>query len=236
MLNINFVPDDYVQNTESRRTNILYVVLLLLVLGGLGGAFATIRIRQNACIAEEELVAAKMARVQESIEKFEKLQVSRKAMMKTALTTYELLDPVPKSILLADMTNNLPAGVSLSKVDVIQKAPKNARRTPIPATPPKGKAKDLQPVVQPSPEKLLETKIDIQGIAPSDLEVAAYIQRLGKSTLLQDVALVESMEHEVNETCFRQFKLKAMLKKEIHLSKEDIEQIRSKAKTTIWSF
>jgi hypothetical protein len=34
--------------------------------------------------------------------------------------------------------------------------------------------------------------MDIEGIAPSDLQVAAYIEHLGNSVLLDDVALVES--------------------------------------------
>ncbi|GAF80214.1 unnamed protein product, partial [marine sediment metagenome] len=31
MVNINFVPDDYIQSTESRRTNLMYIVLFVVV-------------------------------------------------------------------------------------------------------------------------------------------------------------------------------------------------------------
>ena len=37
MLNINFVPDDYVQSNVSRRTNLMYLVLFSVVMAGLGG-------------------------------------------------------------------------------------------------------------------------------------------------------------------------------------------------------
>ena len=36
-------------------------------------------------------------------------------------------------------------------------------------------------------ETVLETHIDIEGIAPSDLQVAAYIEQLSNSTLLDIV-------------------------------------------------
>ena len=123
MSNINFVPDDYVQSNESRRANLMCLVLFSVVMAALGGTFVTIKIRQKACRAEESLVNAKMARMQDSIQKFEELQTKRKEMMKTALTTAELLEPVPRSVLLASLTNTLPTGASLIKLNVIQKDP-----------------------------------------------------------------------------------------------------------------
>ena len=74
MSNINFVPDDYVQSNESRRANLMCLVLFSVVMAALGGTFVTIKIRQKACSAEESLVNAKMARMQEAIDKFEELQ------------------------------------------------------------------------------------------------------------------------------------------------------------------
>ena len=78
--------------------------------------------------------------------------------------------------------------------------------------------------------------MDIEGIAPSDLQVAAYIEHLGSSMLLESVALVESKEKKIEDIAFRQFKLTAMLNKEIHLTKEDIDEIRTKAEHTMYQF
>ena len=231
MLNINFVPEDYVQNNESHRINLMYLVLFLIVMSTLGGSFVTIKMRQRALHVKEKIVNKKMAEAKESIEQFEELQTKRKAMMKTALTTAELLEPVPRSVLLASLTNNLPEGMSLLRLDLVQKESVKISRS---ATTNKYKslkskeAASAQPKV--SPEQLLETHIDIEGIAPSDLQVAAYIERLDTSALLSKVALVESKEHKIEETTFRQFKLKAMLKKDVHLTKDDIGKIRSEVK------
>ncbi len=74
MANINFVPDDYVQSGESRRTNLVCLVLLALVMASLGGSFAFIKIRQRACRDREVLVNSRLADIQKSIRQFEELQ------------------------------------------------------------------------------------------------------------------------------------------------------------------
>jgi len=241
MSNINFVPDDYVQSNESRRANLMCLVLFSVVMAALGGSFVTIKIRQRACGAEESLVNAKMVKMQEAIQKFEELQTKRKEMMRTALTTAELLEPVPRSVLLASLTNNLPAGVSLVRLNLIQKDPgdgKNNRRRPsqnkyAAANSAGGDAKTAP---KRSREQRLETHMDIEGMAPSDIEVADYIERLGNSILLDNIALVESVEKKIEDVSFRHFKLKARLAGEVHLTKEDVDGIRAKAESSVYQF
>ena len=244
MLNINFVPDDYVQSNESRRTNWMCLILFAVVMVGLGGSFVTIKIRQRGCRAKEELVNARMAQIQEAIKQFEELQTKRKAMMKAALTTAELLEPVPRSVLLASFTNTLPPGVSLLKLTLIQKEPAQSGQS---AGGPTNKYQAAQAEKaaaaaaaaaqqKMSREKLLETYIEISGMAPSDLQVAAYIERLSNSSLLDNVALVESKEYKIEDTTFRQFKLTAMLKADVHLTKEDISTIKTYAEKSVYNF
>jgi hypothetical protein len=209
----------------------------------LGGSFAAVKIRQRACIVNEELVNKRLAEMQEAIKQFEELQAKRREMMKTALTTAELIEPVPRSILLASLTNNLPTGVSLCDLKLVQKQSKQTAPAAAPtskyqaAQAPKGSPQDAQETAASvNPEKLLETHIDIGGIAPSDLQVAAYIERLTNSSLLDSVALVESKEFKAEGNTLRQFKLTAMLRKDVHLTKEDVEKIRSKAVNSVWNF
>jgi hypothetical protein len=176
------------------------------------------------------VVNERLTKMQEAIKQFEELQTKRREMMKTALTTAELIEPVPRSLVLASLTNNLPQGVSLSKLELIQKQPKLGSR---PTSTSKYRAAQAQKTSQEgsdseddepvNPEKLLETHIEIGGIAPSDLQVAAYIESLGQSTLVDTVALVESKEFKVEDNAFREFKLTAMLRKDVHLTKNDVE-------------
>lgn len=236
MQDINFVPEDYVQSSESRRTNLMYIVLFALVMASLGGSFMTIKVRQRAVAAKALLATTKTAQAKEAIKQFEKLQKTRKEMLKTALTTAELIEPVPRSVLLASLTNNLPSGTSLLQLHVVQKEPRQTKRLAPTSKYKDAKAKKSAEAQKVSPEKLLETYMDIEGVAPSDLEVAAYIENLSKSTLLGNVALVESKEHKIDHRIFRRFKLTAMLRKEALLSLEDIENIREEGKTASWNF
>jgi Tfp pilus assembly protein PilN len=239
MANINFVPDDYVQSNESRRANLMCLVLFSVVIAALGGSCVMIKIRQRACRAEEALVNAKMARMNEAIAQFEQLQTKRKEMMKTALTTAELIEPVPRSILLASLTNNLPTRTSLVKLDLVQKEPP---KTPRPKPSPQAKYQAAQgpsnagPNAAQSPEKLLETHMEIEGVAPSDVQVADYMQLLERSLVLTNVALIESKETKVDGATFRRFKLKAMLSREIRLTKDDVDEIRAKAERSVYQF
>ena len=86
--------------------------------------------------------------------------------------------------------------------------------------------------------------IDIEGIAGSDLEVAAYIERLDDSNLMDNVTLLESKEYksrvrsgeEHPGLVLRQFKLTAMLSNGVHLSVEDIKRIRAAGKESSYNF
>ncbi len=229
MLNINFVPDDYVQSSESKRTNILYLVLFVIVMVSLAGVFASIKVRQHSIEQKEKMINQKMAEAEQAIKQYEALQAQRKEMIKTALTTAELIEPVPRSVLLAYMTNNLPTGVSFLKIELIQKEPAHTvrrRRATTQYQQAKQGSDDTnqQPI---SREKLMETYIDIEGLAPSDLEVASYIEHLSSSAMLENVELVESKEHKIEEVMFRRFKLTAILAKEATLTEDDIQQIKT---------
>ncbi len=178
----------------------------------------------------------------------EEFHTKRSDMMKTAAATIEFFEPIPRSILLALLTNSLPQGASFLQLELIQKEPKipppsqNTADSKYAAEKTKKEA-ELQTTV--SKEKLLETHISIEGIAPSDLQVAAYLERLSRANLLDNVELVESKEYKINSQSapaaagtgnsrvneaktFRQFKLTAMLKKNVRLTKDDITQMRVK--------
>ena len=227
----------------------VYLVLFAVVMAGLGGSFTIIKIRERAINAKEKLVNSKMLQAKEAIKQFEDLQTKRKAMMRTALTTAELLEPVPRSVLLASLTNNLPDGTSLLEVKLVQKEPKGTKRVASKNKYATAQDEKTAAGTKVSPEKLLRTYIDIEGIAPSDLQVAAYIERLSSSILLNNVALVESKEHKIKtgsqrqsstsagpETTYRQFKLTAMLRKDVHLTKDDISKVRVDCEKSMRNF
>jgi len=230
MSKVNFVPDDYIQNSQSRRTNMMYVVLFTLLMVALGSVFMTIKVRQCVSDAMEKRIDTQLAQKREDITRIEQIQSKRKQILKTALTTVDLLEPVPRSVLLASLTNNLPQGVSFLNLSLVQK---ESKRKTVTASSNYEKAKDKKAkasMPRVSKEKLLDTLIDIEGVAPSDLQVAFYIENLNNSYLLDNVTLVESKEHKIKGTTFRQFKLKAMLRRDAYITDERINKISVKNK------
>lgn len=238
MVKIDFVPNDYIQQRDSGRANFLYLVLFGALMGAIGVTFSIIKMQQKAVESELVSLNQQMSQAQEQIARLEQLKTKSKSMMKTMVMTAELLEPIPRSIVLANLTNNLPAGVSLLELKLEEKeltVPKPAvpkpggnayqqkTATPPAAAKPSVAAAPDTPLIERKP---VETTIEIKGIAPSDLEVAAYIARLGGSILMESVNLIESKETVIEEVLFREFRLKARLKPNVQLSKVDVEKIR----------
>ena len=71
-----------------------------------------------------------------------------------------------------------------------------------------------------------ETTIEITGISPTDMQVAEFIANLNKSTLLAEVNLVYSEEHEVQEENVRKFKLEVILNSKARASEADVQMAR----------
>ncbi|HOK94634.1 MAG TPA: PilN domain-containing protein [Anaerohalosphaeraceae bacterium] len=231
MATINFVPDDYVQQRRASRANILYLMLLMAMLGAIGITFGFIKMRQRAVQAELAQLNERMAKAQQQIAQLEELKAKSKTMMKTMVMTAELLEPVPRSVILASLTNNLPSGVSLTEFKLEEKEVQTAR--PSPAKPAGSNQYQRAAATAKSeptdqPQVRIETNLDIKGLAPSDIQVAGFIARLSSSILFDAVSLVESKEVEIDKIRMREFRLKAALKPGLTLTKEDIDSIREK--------
>jgi Tfp pilus assembly protein PilN len=230
---INFVPNDYIQQRQSSRANILYLMLLMAMIGAIGITFGFIKMRQRKVAAEMVALNTRMAKAKEQIAQLEELKVKGKTMLKTMVMTAELLEPVPRSVILASLTNTMPSGVSLLDLMLEEKEIKTAAPAAKPGAKPANQyqAKTAQtgkPGTPEEPVRKVETKLELMGIAPSDIEVASYIAHLSSSILLDRVELVESKERIIDEVKFREFKLRATLKPNLALTKEDIDSVRLK--------
>jgi Tfp pilus assembly protein PilN len=233
MGNIDFVPDDYVQQRESGRANFMYLVLFAALMGAIGATFSIIKVRQKLVAKELAVVSEQMLAARSRIEQLEEFKTKSKSIMKTAVMTAELLEPVPRSIIIACLTNNLPGGVSLLELKLEQKDIKPARRSSSSQYKTASASAAASANTATEKPKPPETLITINGIAPSNIEVAGYISKLGSSVLMNNVVLVESKEHTVDDVKFQEFKLQMTLKTDVTLTKEDIEDIRQRRAKTL---
>jgi Tfp pilus assembly protein PilN len=230
MTTINFVPNDYIQQRRSSRVNLLYLVLLAILLAGIGVTFSIIKMRQSVARGELNKLDVKMQQAREEIARLDQIKQQGKTMVKSMMMTAELLEPIPRSVVLATLTNLLPSGVSL--VDVGLKEKESKIPAAVPASSGQAKPTQFQAAAAggkpaaPEVKTVYQNDLNIEGIAHSDIEVASYIANLSGSVLLDNVQLVESKEQKIDGIEYRQFKLQATLKNNLTLTKDDINGIR----------
>jgi len=228
MSKVDFVPNEYIQQRESNRANLISLALLLAVLIGIALTFSLLKMRQSKVDAELAVLDERLYKAHEQIKLLDKLQAKGKAMMKTALITAELPDLVGKSLILATLTNNLPDGVSLADITIRDTETKVKVKTPKAKTQFE-KAKAAAKKKKAPPVKIVKnTQIALSGTARNDIEVAGYIAALDESFLVRSVGLIESKQIKVKNIESRRFKLKVMLKRNVKVTKEDIASIREK--------
>src|SRR5438477_4758139 len=110
---LSFLPDDYLELKAQRRTNAICAGLFAVVVLVVG---VTFRYTERS-IAGVELeyadISRRYAEAAAPIEQFRRMQDQQRKMETQAALSASLLEKVPRSYLLAEITNSLPANVSL---------------------------------------------------------------------------------------------------------------------------
>lgn len=233
MKKVDFLPEDYIEKKAQQRANIICLCLFLVVLAGVGCGFAITEKRQGRIDQRVEDISRQMRKASESLKQLDVLEGKRTEMMKKATISASLMEPVPRSLLMATTTNDLPTGVSLTEFKLISKD--------VQSRPTVGKSRSSRsrnkksrntsrakndPGKQTVEPVQWETTIEITGIAPTDMQVAEFIANLNKSTLFAEVNLVYSEEHEMQEENVRKFKLEVILNSKARASEADVQMAR----------
>ena len=128
---LSFLPEDYLENKAQRRANVICAVLFLVTMVSIGLAFTTSERslkeveQKHAKIEQEFTDAAKR------IEQVQQMQDKQRTMAHQAELTASLLEKVPRSLILAKITNSLPAGCSLTDFVLLSTTKRNsAANTP----------------------------------------------------------------------------------------------------------
>lgn len=203
---LSFLPDDYLERKAQRRTNAICATLFLIVMVCIGSAFTFTERSMRTVEKEHADVEKQYTEAAKRIQQVNQMHEKQRTMAIQAELTSSLLEKVPRSNLLADVTNRLPRGVSLLDLSLESKrrsAPKEAaakstfeqRR----ATTAK-RGKDASPAPAPAPEaKVYDVHLKIVGVAYTDVQVGEFISQLNDSPLFKDVNLVISDQHKGSE-------------------------------------
>lgn len=223
---LSFLPEGYLENKAQRRANAICAVLFITVMAGVWVAFTlsertTQRVdREFAQTEEQYLGEAKR------LEQVKQMQEKQKRMAHQAELTASLLEKVPRSYVLAEITNNMPAGVSLLDVNLESKERPKPKPAQVPAMTAYEQQKAARQVKKsgpaappPPPEpKLFDVHIKITGVAITDVQVAQFLNNLSRSKILTDVNLVISDEFTQGEEKLRKFTIEMMLDRAAEVS------------------
>src|SRR5688500_13778689 len=209
---LSFLPDDYLERKAQRRTNAICAMLFLVVTVAIGGAFTMSDKKLKAAREANSMASVKYSEAARPIQQFQQLQEKQRTMAHQAELTSSLLEKVPRSFLLAELTNAMPPGVSLIEMKL------ESKRRAVPAPPPKSAFEQKRDGIAaakeapaPPPVRQYDVEVKLIGMASTDVQVAQFISKLNGSPMLQDVNLVISDEFVANEEKLRKFEIELML-------------------------
>src|SRR5687768_10921808 len=103
---LSFLPDDYLERKAQRRSNALCAGLFLVVMLGMGSAFALTERSLRGIEGEYETVEKEFTDAAGRIKQVEQMQEKQRRMAHQADLTASLLEKVPRSYLVAEVTNS----------------------------------------------------------------------------------------------------------------------------------
>jgi Tfp pilus assembly protein PilN len=206
---LSFLPENYLINKAKRRANLLCASLFFIVVAFIGMAYLLNSRSLRKIELQHAAVQRQYADAANRINQVKQLQQKQQVISQQAELASSLLEKVPRSNLLAEVTNSLPPGVSL--VDLtMQSRERQAASSPPQAA---NSATNSSAVKKPAdpPVKLYDVSIDLTGIAADDVQVAQFIRNLSGSKLFKEVNLVVVEQDKIGDDPVRKFQLNMMI-------------------------
>src|SRR5881394_3476738 len=98
---MNFLPDDYVEKRQAARAAVVFIGLLLVVVGGIVGAYMYTQWQIKTVFDEHDRVNAQFEDASKKIEEAKELEKQKARMVAKAEITTTLMERVRRSALLA---------------------------------------------------------------------------------------------------------------------------------------
>ena len=208
---LSFLPDDYLERKAQRRAFVLYGVVSAVVLGAIAAGVVSSEKATSAAEARRAEVSRRMVEAARQIEQVNKLHEQQRKIVQHAELAASLVEKVPRSRVLAQLTNSLPAGCSL-----LDFALESRQRVEAPAlTFDQKKAaldaqhkNDLAGHVE---VPKFDVTMKLTGITDTDVQVAQYIAKLNGCPEFKDVNLLISEPYKQGNDTLRKFQIELTL-------------------------
>ena len=189
---LSFLPDDYKHRCVRRRTKFVAAAAALVVVVAIGSnIFVAERSLRQMERAHQDAAAAYSDATQR-MDACRLIRREQRTLIQRALLATSLTDSVPRSNILADLTNALPVGASLIDLNIESRP----RVEPVGGSPfdMRKAALESQHTAEAGIPDVLaqDTIVKVSGMADTDVQVAQYLAQLTHSPLFQDVQLLIS--------------------------------------------
>jgi len=216
----SFLAEDYLERRLQRRTNVISLTLFMIVMAGVVAAFF-VTDRQRADVKRlREQVNVQSEEAAKRLEQLDQLQKRKQEILRKAAVTGVLLERVPRSIIVAEMVNSMPATVGLTDFELTTKVVTGPRpATAMDKAKQQKQQKDKQQAAPDEPV-MPPTEVDIKlvGLAPTDVEVAQFMSALSQCRLFKDVNLAFSEESQLDERVLRRFRVEMSLRQDVDMT------------------
>lgn len=219
----SFLPEEYVRSKGQSRANIVGLGLFGIVLIAVVGAFVLNHQRQVKLAQEVKTIRVEFEAEASKIEQLRVLEKRREELLESAEVVAALIEPVPRSVLMAELLRDLPTGLALSSVGVDAERIKPPAPSATPATAAKVQTRSIASGQQASGDKAVKERVlpprfrytmTVDGLAELNNEVADYLASLKRSPLLRDVELVYISETKVDDQALRKFRITAEVRRD----------------------
>jgi hypothetical protein len=216
----SLIPDEYVADRLEVRRTIVGVVLFVVVMICVVGAFFVTNRQWDAVRTRQAEVKIQYDDVSSKIVRMESLRSSRDDLVERAELASALVSRVPRSYLLAGLVERMPPRVSWTSMtlkskeiqDVVERTSPSADRlksrgpapAPVrtrgPGAANAGDEEGLKP-------KHYRTSVILTGLAPDEVDVSMYVAALQDFDLLESVMPDSTEVIEINDVPMRKFTL-----------------------------
>lgn len=239
----SFLPGDYVAKRAESRASLIGLSLFAVVMLGVIGAFFMSNRRWSNIRQERELINTHYSQEAQKIEQLKQLEAQRTQMMDKASVVAALIEKVPRSILMAELTQRMPKEVTLLELELKSKRLDKEKPTGAAAvkaaatkvknlssstqtekgkkpdpkaakTDPKAKGKDKEEESPRAVAPKFEFTLTLGGVAGVNNDIATYLGNLQACPLFASVELQYIKEAMMNDLSLRKFEIQAKLKPE----------------------
>jgi Tfp pilus assembly protein PilN len=212
--NDDFLPNEYIEHQQDRRMHFAAIVLFVVVLTGVTGAFFVTRADWHHIHKIHDQIAIRYEEAADQVNTLSALEERQSKIAERAELAASLIDRLPRSVLLAQLIERMPEELGLLEFELVaHRLPSATERDPnAPANRPTRAPTAAEASADPRQvAPRWRTAISLLGFAPTDIHVSAFLSALNKHPLLEDVRLDFSEETDLNDLPVRQFRIQASI-------------------------